>query len=100
MAKIFLPTSHTECHADGCEWDIDWLCAKCGGDFCDDHLHSCVYCKALKVVAYKFCGTCAQDHELVRTMRGGCVSELESEYGDLQAEHERRTEAYKKRGLI
>ena len=80
MAKIFLPTSHTECHADGCEWDIDWLCAK--------------------VVAYKFCGTCAQDHELVRTMRGGCVSELESEYGDLQAEHERRTEAYKKRGLI
>jgi hypothetical protein len=100
MAEIYIPKSHTQCHADGCEWDIDWICAKCGGDFCEDHLHECVYCKGLKVVASHYCDTCAQGHELTRTMRGGCVGEFESEYNDKLAEAQRREESYKKRGLI
>ncbi len=90
----------TQCNHDSCQWNSDWLCARCGNDFCNDHLHECEYCKGLKVVAWHFCGSCAAVHEQSRTIRGRCIAEFESEYRDKHAEAQRREEAYKKRGLI
>ena len=57
----------------------DYVCVRCGGDICDEHTFKCFYCQWMKRMPW-YCPNCAGDHELMRTMRGGCKSEWEHEW--------------------
>jgi len=86
----------------------DVVCARCGTDMCNEHSHSCMYCKDLKRIPW-FCDDCVGTHEITRLYPGGCKGEFEATwYFDTQGNpndrnfkgmQERAAERQTKRGL-